>query len=254
VNFDPQSHTWTVRETDYCLFHVEAAIAGAEDLDAVVEGADQRYLRIRRALGQWPRTAPTARHRERLLKLNYWLYGQSAVPDTAMPPGAAGPAGVVFAVRNFPWSECLDALFHETIHALWAADVGEAPSLLNEGVAVYFQSLLDERPETRLRLLRDAWREVVCSGAVHLRDLCRNETFWRDHRQDRGLPPGAYYRVGGALVGYLAEVHGAPLLRRIFRRTQYRDVHLAAVIERVLGTTLDDLVPTITRWWEHRLD
>ena len=109
VNFDPQSHTWTVRETDYCLFHVEAAIAGAEDLDAVVEGADQRYLRIRRALGQWPRTAPTARHRERLLKLNYWLYGQSAVPDTAMPPGAAGPAGVVFAVRNFPWSEFLDA-------------------------------------------------------------------------------------------------------------------------------------------------
>ncbi len=40
----------------------------------------------------------------------------------------------------------------------------------------------------------------------------------------------------------------------MFRRTHYRDEHLAVLMERVLGTTIEELVPTVARWWDERLD
>jgi hypothetical protein len=257
VNYDRQSRLWRVRETQYCLFHLEPPLHEDPDVTAIVEGADGRYLRVRDVLGQ---PELTIKERERLLRLNFWLYGESAIADEDMPPGAkrfstgaGSPAGIVFAQRGGRWSECVIALTHETIHVLWGAEVGEAPSLLNEGVAEYYQALLAASPDAALRNLARTWAHVIASGEVSLRDVCRNEFFWRGRRQDCGLPPGIFYHVGGALVGYLVEAHGRPLLRQIFLETHYRDEHLASTLERLTGLALQDLAARVSTWWPGRL-
>ena len=254
MNYDRQSRVWRVRETQYCLFHMEPPLHEDPDVASVVDGADTSYLRVREVLGQ---PALSVKERERLLRLNYWLYAESAIADEDLPPGArsfstgaGGPAGVVFAQRGMRWSECVDALTHETIHVLWGAEVGEAPSLFNEGVAVYFQALLAPSPDEVLHTLARTWADVIGSGKVSLRDLCRNEFFWRGHHQDRGLPPGAFYHVGGALVGYLVRVRSVGLLREIFLHSHYRDEQLALTLERLTGTPVEELAGSATDWWD----
>ncbi|HEV2125486.1 MAG TPA: hypothetical protein VGW38_22270, partial [Chloroflexota bacterium] len=115
--------------------------------------------------------------------------------------------------------------------ARWACP----PSLLNEGVAVYFETLLSDQQGVSLQSLARAWEHLIDSGAVSLRGLCRNDGFWKDYRQDQELPPGGNYQIGGALVAYLVEVHGLLLLKEIFLASHYRDEHLASTLERLVG-------------------
>jgi hypothetical protein len=81
---------------------------------------------------------------------------------------------------------------------------------------------------------------VIDTGARPLGELCRNAGVWHSRRPDRDLPPGASYRVGDALAGYLQEAHGVARLEAIFRRSHFRDEHLAATLERATGRTLDE--------------
>ena len=87
MNFDRQARLWRVRETEYCLFHLEPPLDEDEDLVAVIAGADARYLAVREVLGQGP---VTLQEREGLLRTPYWLFAPSAIADADLPPGAAG--------------------------------------------------------------------------------------------------------------------------------------------------------------------
>ncbi len=272
MNYDRQSRVWRVRETDHCLFHLEPPVHEDPDVATVVDGADSRYLRIRELLGYPPMSV---KEREIRLRLNYWLYAPSAIADADMPPGArrfaegaGSPAGIVYGQRGFRWTECVDALEHETIHVLWGAKVGEAPSLLNEGVAVYFGARLsdlrdlpdlsdssDAPPPTGTAWQRNyhaAWQQAITSGARSLRDFCTIAGFWGTQRPGQGPSPAEPYRIGGALVGYLVETRGLPLLEEIFLNSHYRDDHLAPTLERLTGTTIEELSTEVGAHWAYR--
>jgi hypothetical protein len=142
------------------------------------------------------------------------------------------------------WRDVIDQMTHEEIHVLWAREVGEAPSLLNEGVAVYFERVLSARSAERLKGLRAAWLETSRDGSGCLRRLSRNAGFWEACSQ--GCPA---YEVGGALAGYLVELYGLPLVKGIFTASHYEDDSLAPLLERTTGLHLEELEVRVGEWW-----
>jgi hypothetical protein len=100
-DFDRASRVWRVRESDFYIFHLEPSLCEDAELQSIPADADERYLRIRRALGQG---AYSTKERERLVKTNYWIYEGSVLKDAAgkagyesMACGTASPSGVQFA-------------------------------------------------------------------------------------------------------------------------------------------------------------
>ncbi len=247
-DFDRTSRVWRVRESEHYVFHLEPVLCEDAELGAILEGADERQLRIRQALGQSVRSI---KERERLLKTHYWLYSGSSLRDAAesagyrsMACGTANPTGVHFAQLNMSWRDLLDQMTHEEIHLLWSWEVGEAPSLLNEGVAVYFEAVLSIRSAERLEALRDAWLEVSRDGSGFLRELSRNSGFWEAHARGRPV-----YAVGGALAGYLVKARGLPLVKGLFLDSHYEDDALAQLLEHRTGLPIEELEARVGEWW-----
>lgn len=246
-DFDRASRVWRVRETDFYIFHIEPNLCEDAELQSVLAGADERYLRIGRALGHDP---CSIKERERLLKTNYWIYPGSVLKEAAekagyksIACGTASPSGVQFAQMNMSWRDLIDQMTHEEIHLLWAREVGEAPSLLNEGIAVYFERVLSARSDERMEELREAWLGTSRDESGFLRRLSRNAEFWEAHSQGKRV-----YEVGGALTGHLVEVHGLSLVKEIFRASHYEDDNLASLLERGTGLRLEQIEARLGEW------
>lgn len=63
MNFDRQARLWRVRETEYCLFHLEPPLDENEDLVTVIADADARHQpRHGRAASGGRCLVATARH------------------------------------------------------------------------------------------------------------------------------------------------------------------------------------------------
>lgn len=250
MDLSKEPRVWHVREGEHYIFHLEAPLHEDAALRDCLARADRRYLAIRRALGQGELSL---KERERLGQGNYWLYG-SALTDADLPPGCGSmaygtvnAAGIAFAQRHMRWGDLSDQMTHEEIHLWWGREVGEAPSLLNEGVAVYFELLLSPRSGERTAGLWAAWRDVVVERRRSLRHLSRNAGFWEAYGQ--GLP---VYLVGGALAGYLVEEAGLAVLRRIFGGSHYEDDRLADAIERETGRDLAVIQERVAEWLRQR--
>lgn len=153
--------------------------------------------------------------------------------------GSGNASGLHLITRHMAWNDpmVLDKVIHEAVHYWWSDQVGEAPSLLNEGVAAYFERNLATRSQERLNELIHSWRRYA-GGAEpgFLRRLCRNETFWSEDAAGKPV-----YEVGGQLVSFLLEHHGLPKVRQIFLESHFEDPHLEKHIEEVIGESIESL-------------
>lgn len=254
MDIDRSRRTWAVREGRHYLFHIERPLDGDMELAAVIDEADARYSQLRDALGLAPLHAKGG---ERFVKPNYWIVREPWLPPAdlrqgwepvgnevagaAWARGEVTAAGITFGQMGFHWRELADELVHEEIHLLWKADVGEAPYLINEGVATWFERALS--PEDRRHELPGDWAQVISAGGWRLRELCRNDGFSSAYRQ--GLP---VYAVGAALVGYLIDVRGLRGLKQIFRSTTAEADDLAEILEDRCAQPLHAVEVDIEDW------
>ncbi|MCL1786427.1 MAG: hypothetical protein FWG38_00455 [Defluviitaleaceae bacterium] len=233
-------NTWKIIETERYIFHIESSVDMDEGLERMIKGADERYLQICDVLEI---DCATTKSKERLRKYNIWIHSHKiaggnhvtpkeafmyeCTPHSQWASGVANASGVNFVKWNIPWHALEGKLLHEETHAIWSHEVGEAPSLLNEGVAVYVENLLHPAPDALLPQERSRfWHEQMGADDWLLRKLTDNEYFFNDPSK---VP--AFYNISGLLVGFIIKKWGVALLKDIFLASYYEDENIAELIE-----------------------
>lgn len=240
------THKWRVEETAESLFFIAGELPNpkTKDMQGLFESTDKLHERVRTALNRDPRSSKV---RERQQRVNVWLYPPTLLQDANLGNfdkprvfyGTANSAGLHLVTRAMAWDDAmvLQRVLHEIVHYWWADEVGDAPSLLNEGVATYYEHTLWADAEKGQEEMGHGWREYVCrSETGFLRRLCKNDAFWCEHAEGEPV-----YEVGGRLVAYLLDTYGLPNLRRIFLASHFDDQHLPQHIEDVIGESIDSL-------------
>ena len=240
------THQWRVEETAESLFFIDVELPNPNtiDMQGLVESTHKLHERVRTALNRDP---TSSKERERQQRVNVWLYPPTLLQDAnlgnfdkpRMFYGTANSVGLHLVTRGMAWDEAmvLQRVLHEIIHYWWADEVGEAPSLLNEGVATYYERTLWANAEKGQKELEHSWREYVCrTEPGFLRRLCKNHAFWCEHAEGEPV-----YDVGGRLVSYLLDTYGLPKLRRIFLESHFDDQDLPGRIESVIGESIDSI-------------
>lgn len=242
---------WKIRIGTHYVFHVAPDLENDNDLAAALDAADKRFSDLLNLLGI---DGDDIKSCERFVKANYWLHRPSIPDSTDLPAGFdtsssarlahgwVGSDGIHFGVQNIPWLDRVDSMTHEEIHHIWCQQVGEAPSLLNEGIAVWYETRLSQDLERRDEL-RQQWNNTVNAGVITLTELCNTSDFWNAYRA--GTP---VYGVAGAFTGFLIHQHGLDRLRKLFLATHYEDPGLAKLLEDMTGVTLDQLASNVTLW------
>ena len=246
------AHHWRIEETEQTVFLIDAALPDPnnEDTKWLIEHADLLLGRIR---GTLQMKAESIKDKERKARVNVWIYSPEVLrtaglvrKDTPhMFYGTANAAGVHLVALNMTWNDpqALDHVTHEMIHHVWSVDVGEAPSLLNEGVATYFECVLAVDTAIRRARLRTSWQKYAAVNTPgSLRRHCRNEDFWV--AREAGNP---MYSVGAELIAYLLDNHGMQSVRQIFLRSHFDDDHLDRHIQHVTGESVDEIEQRISR-------
>ena len=248
-----RAHRWRVEETVECLFLIDVALPNpsSADMQHFLELADQHHQRVRAALNI---EQSSIKDGERMRKINVWLYAPQVLeqgglvnPDKPqMFYGTSNAAGIHLITREMAWDDpkVLNFVIHEVVHFWWTEQVGEAPSLLNEGIAAYFERILATDAVQRRGELKDRWQEYADRAEPgFLRRLCKNEVFWAEDAAGERV-----YEVGGHLASFLLSCHGLESVRRIFLESHFHDPHLAEHIEDVIGEPIDSIEGQITRW------
>lgn len=152
--------------------------------------------------------------------------------------GTVDGAGMHLVAEGLQWDSpmVLDHVLHECVHAVWGNLVGEAPCLLNEGIAAWLEREHTHEAHPRLAELDEAWKDAQREGRGWLAPLMVNDGFWRAH--GRGLDT---YAVGGYLTRAIVNQHGLCALAAIFRDVTYEASQLADVLNHHLGLTTADL-------------
>ena len=248
-----RAHRWRAEETGECLFLIDVALPNpnTKDMQHLLELADQHHQRVRAALNI---EQDSIKDGERRRKVNVWLYtpevleqGGLVNPDKPrMFYGTVNAAGLHLVTHDMAWDDpiVIDRVIHEVVHFWWAEQVGEAPSLLNEGIAAYFERILANDAVQRRGEVKRFWQEYADRARPgFLRRLCKNDVFWTEDAAGEPV-----YEVGGALASFLLSNHGLPSVRRIFLESHFHDSQLVAHIEDVIGESIDSLEQQITRW------
>ena len=255
VNVDMRAyrsaHRWRIEETEQTVFLIDTALSdpNTEDMKWLVEYADRLLGRIRATLQM---EAESIKDKERQARVNVWIYSPEVLRTAGLVKkdtphmfyGTANAAGVHLVALNMTWNDpqVLDHVTHEMIHHVWSVDVGEAPSLLNEGVATYFECLLAKDAAERLERLTWAWQKFAgASTPGFLRRICRNDSFWATR-----VAGNPMYSVGAELISYLLDNHGMQSVRQIFLRSHFDDDHLDRHIQDVTGESVDEIEQRIS--------
>lgn len=244
------SHHWRVVETAESLFFIDVALPGPDSkaMRNLIEMTDQWHQRVREALA----VGSEINVKERQRRTNTWLYASDLLAEAdfaeAKEPkvfyGTVNPAGLHFVTRGLAWDDPIvfQCVLHEVVHFWWTDQVGEAPSLLNEGVAVYFEHVLGIDTEKGRGTLKNFWHKYTCrTKPGFLRRLCRNDVFWTE--KDAGEP---VYEIGGQFVSFLLDTYGFQSVKHVFLRSHFEDPYLPEHIESVVGASLESLEVRIT--------
>ena len=248
-----KTHQWRIEETDECLFLVDASlpIPSSIDMRRLFAMTDQLHLRIRDVLEI---DSNSLKLKEKLRKVNVWLYASEILEQAVFVNperlrqcyGTANAAGLHLVTHEVAWDnpEVIEVALHEAVHLCWADQVGSAPSLLNEGMAVYVESMLGANAAYESSELHRCWQAYATSaGPGFLRRLCRDEVFWS---QDAAREP--VFMVGGHLISFLIDTYGMPSLRSIFLKSHLNDPMLADHMDDVIGEPLDRLERQVSEW------
>ena len=239
------AHHWRVEETAESLFFIDVALPNptSKSMESLLRMTDQCHQRVRAVLD----IGSEIRDKERQRRVNTWLYAPDllAKADFASPDiprmfyGTVNSAGLHLVTRGLDWDDPIvfEGVLHEVIHFWWADQVGEAPSLLNEGVAVYFEHILGVDAEKGRETMNNLWQEYTCKAKPgFLRRLCKNDVFWTE--EAAGEP---VYEIGGQFVSFLLDTYGLPSIKRIFLKSYFDDPAIPEHIEEVIGEPLGSL-------------
>ena len=246
-----REHLWRVEETDEFTILIDTAQPDPdpEDLNWLIEHADHLIRRIRSTLKM---EVESIKDEERTARVNLWVYSPEVLRSAGLVKkgtphmfyGTANANGVHLARFNMVWNESMvvDKVTHEMVHYLWCDDVGEAPSLLNEGVATYFECLLANDAACRREKLISSWQKYAAEATPgFLRRLCRNDAFWAASGASHPV-----YSVGAEFFSFLLDNHGMQSVKRIFLNSHFDDLHLARRIEDVTGESVDTIEQRIS--------
>lgn len=246
-----REHLWRVIETDEFAFLIDAALPDPdpEDMNWLIAQADDLIRRIRSALKM---EVESIKDEERKARVNLWVYSPEVLRSAGLVKkdtphmfyGTANANGVHLTTFNLMWNEpmVVDKVTHEIVHYQWCKDVGEAPSLLNEGVATYFECLLANDAACRREKLISSWQKYAAEATSgFLRRLCRNDAFWAASRAGHPV-----YSVGAEFFSSLLDNHGMQSVKRIFLNSHFDDPQLARHIEDVTGESVDVLEQRIS--------
>ena len=239
------SNQWRVEETVESLFFIDTALPSpnSRDMQVLLEEIDRYHERVRAALD----VASTITELERRQKLNTWLYAPDLLEESDllnpnkpnMFYGTANAAGIHLVSRGMAWDDpiVLRNVLHEIVHHWWTDQVGEAPSLLNEGIAVYFEHTLFTDVVKARGEFEHVWREYSRKAKPgFLRLLCTNEGFWAEYAAGEPV-----YRIGAQFVSFLLDDYGLKGVRRIFLESHFDDPEICERIEKVAGESIDSL-------------
>jgi hypothetical protein len=223
IDFDKSrtKYAWRILESDRYIFHIEPSNMKDCDLEPVLMDADNRYGQI---TGLLEIDKSAKKEGERLFKYNCWIHSGEIVPADEVRPesenrfrgmGSAGVKGIDYVIYNDSWINHKRRLLHEEAHLIWMNEVGEAPSILNEGIAIYTEDVLsDGREAFRNKLVR-AWNESVGREKNLLIKLMNNRCFWMNFGK---LP---VYTIGAALVSHIINHNGIDTLKKVFLNTHF---------------------------------
>lgn len=235
-------HTWGVLETRSHVLHQDQLLE--DDLAPLASRLNEIRTTVCTAL----QLRPTVKDDEKQTKIHVWIYHPSVLTvrgasitsaSEKLFYGTVDGAGTHLVVQNLQWDSpiVLDKLLHEDTHAVWASEAGEAPSLLNEGIAAWIERLQTYEDRDRLVELDTAWDNAIRTNPGRLCKLTNNDEFWNAMKD--GLDT---YALGGYITRHIVKEHGWATLRAIFQNTTYAAPDLADVIERHLGYGIEQLV------------
>jgi hypothetical protein len=251
VDHQHEFEAWQTLVGKHYVFHLHSDVLADTDIRDAIVKADERYPVLSQELLVHP---VSIKRKERFSRTNYWLHRPrlpeeapvsqvfTLDPEASLAQGWVDTSGIHFGVQNRSWLELVDSMTHEEVHAIWGREVGEAPSLLNEGMAVWYEIRLSSE-QNRVQELCAAWRSVIESGEETLDNLCRTNVFWDAY--SRGL---SVYGVAGVVIGYLLNTNGLAKLNDLFLRTHYEDEHLADMLMACYKRPADRLMVDITDW------
>jgi len=232
---------WHVVETEHCVFHVDASLAEDVDIAEIINDAPARHAKIA-ALLKFDLNGIYGE------KIHYWFFSRKILSLLGIDPGkkpfSTGQltnAGIDYVVANDRWNNHVQHVFHEEVHQLVMRETGEAPALLNEGIAVYVESMVFHGKDEFRHLCAKTWKKHMKKD--RLSQLIANEFFWSKY----GKWP--VYTLGAAVVHYLIETHGIDTLKDVCKATDYDDTQFCRLMEAKLGTTVDDLQRKITGFY-----
>jgi hypothetical protein len=236
---------WKIIETGRYIFHIEYSMDIGEDLKSIIENADKKYDNITNILEI---DYNSKKSKERHQKNNFWIHnGRLAKESGLWTPqfksqfeGTVNTSGVNVVAYNMSWKECESQIIHEVSHLIWINEVGAAPSIWNEGIAVYVENLLCNGQDVSKEKYIKLWKDNIDNDKL-LKKLTDNRYFFTD---DSKVP--IHYNLGGILVGYIIKKWGINILKEIFLDTFYDDEKLAEVIENKTKQSVDDIQKEIT--------
>jgi len=208
----------------------------------------------------------SAKANDMYIKINHWIHSNDIFignlpPDLseedfakmetmrktgAVYNGTANAAGVMCQIFAGDATHFEAQTAHEEAHLMWMAQAGQAPAILNEGVATYAEYLFCGDKNSMKLKLQSAWQKYMPSSEF-LKNMMTSKFFWSDMQNKTKAHT---YDVGAALVWYIIEKWGAEFLRGIFRNTFYEDGNLAVLLESKTKQSICCLYDGVTRFLE----
>jgi hypothetical protein len=139
---------WSIVETRFFVAHLDENIE-TSDVSELVRVLDDLHVGVCSALAV---DTGSRKRQESVGRRNPWVYDPAVlfVPGAAIRDtrpkifyGTADSSGVHMSLKGLSWSDShvLDRVTHEDAHVVWGATAGEAPALLNEGIAAMKSAL-----------------------------------------------------------------------------------------------------------------
>lgn len=238
---------WKIIETDKYIFHIEPSNFQDKDLLILIKEADKRYNQITELIGIH---GESEKDKEKDLKYNYWIHNSQVAIDSGVVSeskkffghGCASRSGIDYVIHNSSWNEHIRHLLHEESHLIWICKFGEAPSILNEGIAVYIETLLSDGYDIMKERFSKTWIEFVEGERGLLRNLLKNGYFESVY----GKIP--VYTLGGMFVFYIINEWGIDLLKDIFSNCTYDYEELDELIEKKTCMSIESIELSVTCW------
>ena len=239
---------WIIFETKECINHIDEKYKDNNDIYEIIDGTINRFQLISDILHF---NINNTKKSEKRLKFNYWFFNPEIITLSGITPdksfhgtGSVSSSGLDYVVYNDSWKNHIEHIFHEEVHLITKYEIGEAPSLLNEGLAVYTELKVYKKEDYYINKYFDTWKNNISNQKGILTKLMSNEYFWSNF----GKMP--LYTIGAAFIHFLTERYGIELVKSIFENTHFFDETLSSVIENKTNTTIENLEMEINEFYK----